>query len=81
MPRKKARKREENPKISGAKIVQYTSTSPCLREVAIFFPNLYRPVFCFRVALRSFLKVPLKRRVVGGRQGVGGGGVGKMSTS
>lgn len=32
--------------------------------------------FAFRVALRSFLKVPLKRRVVGGRQGVGGEGGG-----
>ena len=78
---KRLEKERKTLKFREQRSVQYTSTSPCLREVAIFFPNLYRPVFSFRVALRSFLKVPLKRRVVGGRRGVGGGGVGKMSTS
>ena len=79
---KRLEKERKTLKFREQRSVQYTSTSPCLREVAIFFPNLYRPVFSFRVALRELFKSTLETescwRETGGG---GGGGLGKMSTS
>lgn len=74
---KRLEKERKTLKFREQRSVQYTSTSPCLREVAIFFPNLYRPVFCFPCSLKKLFKSTLETescwRETGGG-GWGGGG-------